>query len=102
MAIRGVYVGSVGPFLYDDAAVYDGTVEPVRGLYTEGTVRGNVIISDTVPTQPTEVVRLQDLVGLGVLNPNITDRTSSRSIGTVYQNTSSYWMIVAISADLES
>jgi hypothetical protein len=102
MAIQEVYVGSVGPFLYDDADVYDGTAEPHRGMWTPGgRIRGSTLISDNVPTNPTEVVRLADLTGLGVLNPTITDRTGVRNIGSVYQNTSTYWMIVAVTVDVE-
>jgi hypothetical protein len=99
MAIKQVYVGSVGPFLYDDTSTYDGTVEPMRAVYSDGKIRGERVISDNPPTAPTEVVRLADLAS-SVMNPTITDQTGSRSKGTVYQNTSSYWMIVLVSADL--
>lgn len=101
MAIREVYIGSVGPFLYDDAEVYHGTIEPHRALYTPGRIRAGVVISDTAPSAPTEVVRLADLGAAGFLTPNIDDRTAARNIGTVYQNTTASWMIVMLSVDLE-
>lgn len=104
MAVREVFIGSVGPFLYDDADVYDAyPAIGQRGIYVPvGRIRGNIVESDTAPSAPTEVVRLADLTGgSSILNPDIDDVTATRSIGTVYQNTSTdKWMIVMIYADV--
>ena len=102
MALQEYYIGSVGPLLYDDADTYPGLVEPMRAMYSTGRIRAERIISDTVPTAPTEVVRLVDLGGAGAMNPNINDVTASRTFGVNYHNTSTFWMIVMVSADLES
>lgn len=103
MATRQLYVGSVGPLLYDDADVYDGTAEPHRGVWIpKGRIRSSTMTVDTAPVASGDVVRIDDLLGGGgVLNPVIVDRTASRSIDSVYQNTTPYWMIVAVTVDLE-
>ena len=41
MATKEVYIGSVGPFLFDDADTYpDG--ETHKGLYTDGDIKGTL------------------------------------------------------------
>ena len=103
MADQEVYVGSIGPFIFDDNDTYEGTVEKIKGIYTTGKMRAANVISDNAPANATDVVRLSDLSsGTGILNPTISGVTGSRALGTVYHNTSSYWMIVAITVDLEA
>lgn len=46
MATKRVWVGSVGPMLYDDEHEYDPTNEPgvtYHGVRTEGSVSGNTL-----------------------------------------------------------
>ena len=100
MADKEVYIGSVGPLLYDDSDVYEGTSEAVRAIYSpdgEGKLK-KLEVSDA-PVNSSDVVRKADLSS-GILNPAIQDVTASRAIGTIYQNTSPYWMIVMVSAEL--
>jgi len=96
MAIREVYLGSVGALLYDDAVVYDGTIVPMKGLYTTGKMRAG-----TAPTHNDDVVRLQDLSGLLTIIPGVSVVTGARVVGVVYQNTETTMIRAAISITFE-
>ena len=104
MALRGVYLGNIGPFMFDDTEYYPGTTEPNRAIFCpDGTIRAKKVVSDETPTNASDVIRLADVgAGGGMLNPTITDVTSSRNIGSTYQNTSGYWMLVIVSVELEN
>jgi len=96
MAIREVYLGSVGPFLYDDTATYDGTAVPMKGLYTTGKMRAG-----TAPTHNDDVVRLQDLSGILTITPGVNVVTGARAVGVVYQNVETTMIRAAISITFE-
>lgn len=79
MATKKVYVGSVGPFLYDDSVNYDGTAIPMKGLYTEGKIQAG-----TPPSSSEDVVRLGDLSGSTFLYPFMAlDTTGNQVIAGV-------------------
>jgi len=96
MAIRELYLGSVGPLLYDDADVYDGTIIPMKGVYTTGKMRAG-----TAPTNNDEVVRLQDLTGILTIIPGVDVVTGARAIGVVYQNAETTMIRAGISIAFE-
>ena len=82
------------PLLYDDAMTYDGTVIPMKGVYTDGKMRAG-----TAPTHNDDVVRLQDLPG--ALIPGVSVVTGARAVGVVYQNANSTMIRAAISITFE-
>ena len=94
MAIRDVYLGSVGPLLYDDVMTYEGTIVPMKGVYTTGKMRAG-----TAPTHDDDVVRLQDLPG--VMTPGVGVVTGARAVGVVYQNLEGTMIRAAISITFE-
>ena len=55
MAEKEVYIGSVGPFLYDDGNTYDGSV-PHSGIYCKGKLR-----VDGTPAHNNDVLRKVDI-----------------------------------------
>ena len=57
MAKKKVWIGSVGPYVYDDVNTYADAVGQV-GLRTEGKM-----LSEGVPTNPDDVIRLSDIGG---------------------------------------
>jgi len=96
MAIREVYIGSVGPLLYDDAMTYEGTIVPMKGVYTTGRMRAG-----TAPIHNDDVVRLQDLGGLLTIVPGVDVVTGARAVGVVYQNAEPTMIRAAISITFE-
>ena len=96
MAEQELYIGSVGPLLYDDADVYHGTIVPMKGVYTTGKMRAG-----TAPTNNDEVVRLQDLTGLLSITPGVNVVTGARAVGVVYQNAETTMIRAAISITFE-
>lgn len=73
MAEKKIWIGSVGPFLYDDAENVqdpDGTFsgKTQRGVFSEG-----AIYVDEKPVDSDEVVRMEDLSDGDVLNGDIID-----------------------------
>lgn len=60
MALRRLWIGSVGPLLYDDADVYPGTTENVRGLKVEGKLK----VTDG-PVDSDDVLRMGDIGVIG-------------------------------------
>ena len=81
MALKKVYIGSVGPFLYDD----EDTIDDVDGDFTDLTRKGIVtddqIYVGTAPTSDDHVVRLTD-VGATILNKYIIETGDNIVIGT--------------------
>lgn len=75
MAEREVYIGSVGPFLYDDGDTYDGSI-PHAGIYTTGRLR-----VDTAPSADEDVLRKAD-------------------VGTVYAPHNAQYVVVALDGTL--
>lgn len=59
MARKKYWIGSTGPFLYDDTSLYPDTVNH-KGFRTEGTIR-----AEATPTDPNDVVRLFDITSGG-------------------------------------
>jgi len=95
MAIKEVYLGSVGPLLYDDALMYDGTAVPMKGLYTTGKMRAG-----TAPTHNDDVVRLQDLSGILTITPGVSI-VAGAAVGVIYQNLETTMVRAAISITFE-
>ena len=65
MADKKIYLGSVGPFLYDDTDLIDDpdgdfAGEQQSGLRTSGPIR-----TDNPPVESTDVLRKGDLAALG-------------------------------------
>ena len=95
MPTKKVYIGSVGPFLYDDSSPLndpdgDFAGETVKSLTTNGQQ-----LVEQVPTDPYHVMRLDDMP-YGNIDANVSDVTASRSKNTVYQNTHAGIMVVQI------
>jgi len=84
MADQKIYIGSVGPLLYDDAALIDDADGDFPGEDYHALVTGGQLLIETAPTNVNHVVRLQDLSDL--VNPSFTDVTASRALDTVYHN----------------
>ncbi len=72
MAERRVWIGSVGPFLFDDADnLYDETESPIgkqRGVRTDSS-----IAAAQKPTNDDEVIRMEDVGDGSVVNGDIID-----------------------------
>lgn len=84
MAEKKVYIGSVGPFLYDDADLIDDVDGDFAGEnYTALTTDGQMLI-EGAPINLNHIVRLQDLINM--LIPTFVDVTAGRALNTVYQN----------------
>jgi len=97
MTIQKVYVGSVGPFLYDDTdpindADGDFASEDCNAISSNGQ-----LLVEGTPTNPNHAVRLQDLSNM--LTPTFADVTASRALNTVYQN-GDYLTFAQISLEL--
>ena len=63
MATKKIYIGSTGPFLYDDANSFPDATP--HGIVTEGVMRAGV-----APAVATDVLRLGDLGGAGGVAPS--------------------------------
>jgi hypothetical protein len=84
MAEQKIYIGSLGPFLYDDNVLIDDVDGDFAGEdYTALTTGGQMLV-EGVPTNPNHVVRQQDLTNM--LVPTFADVTAGRALNTVYQN----------------
>jgi len=83
MAIRKVYIGSIGPFLYDDSNPIDDPdfpAENYKGLVTDG----HLYVKET-PTDDKHVLRKEDIGGItgDVVGPSSsTDNAIARFNGT--------------------
>ncbi len=60
MAEQKVWVGSVGPFLYDDSDPYDDEDGDLAGKDYVGIATTGKMIAETAPSGPNEVLRWQD------------------------------------------
>ena len=82
MDTNQVYVGALGPFIYDQQQTYSDTGDPVQGLRVDGQMTVN-----DIPSLPHHVVRLEDIQAYtitGVAVANISNPTELRLIaGTV-------------------
>jgi len=69
MAEKEVWIGSTGPFIFDDTETYeeDGSGETYRGIRT------NKIYLDDTPTEDGEVIRLEDLNRVLLTPLEVTD-----------------------------
>ena len=77
MATKKYYIGSIGPFLIDDTAAIDDPDGDFAGeLLRPFTTNGPLYI-DSVPTDPLEVVRLNDLSTIGLQYPLALDSMRS-------------------------
>ena len=101
MAARYYYIGSMGPFWYDDAVVYHGTAVGQKGLHTDGPIFGDRVRSNTPPIIGIDTLRLADIWGIGLLTWTITDATAARNFGVDYTNGTAYDMIVLSAVELE-
>jgi len=84
MADKKIYFGTVGPFLFDDADLINDADGDFAGEDYHAVVTDGQILVETAPTNPSHIVRLQDLVNL--LLTTFADVTASRVLDTVYQN----------------
>lgn len=77
MAEQNVFIGTFGPFLYDDLQLIPSkTASPYKGIDTSGTglaTGGWLRTGSDIPI---------------TVHSTIEDVTASRAVGTVYQNTS--------------
>lgn len=101
MAIRTYYIGSTGPFYYNDADVYDGGAVGQKGIHTDGPVYADRVRSATAPVIGIDTLRLDDLLGIGMLTWTITDATAVRNFGVEYLNGTAYDMLVLAIIELE-
>jgi hypothetical protein len=60
MTIRKVYLGTVGPFLYDDAELIGDADGDFAGSYYKGIVTDGQMIVSEPPTQPGHVLRQEE------------------------------------------
>jgi len=99
MARKKYYIGSRGPFFYDDATPIDDPDGDFAGEDNCALVTDGQALIGQAPVNPNEVVRLGDLP-IGSVNVTFVDVTGSRALGVTYQNTGSGVMIVQISIRL--
>ena len=84
MARQKIYIGSVGPFLYDDADPVHDVDGDFAGEDFSALITGGQMVVEGSPTNPLHLVRLQDLANM--LVPTFIDVTASRTLNTIYQN----------------
>ena len=84
MARQKIYIGSVGPFLYDDADPVHDQDGDFAGEDFSALITGGQLIVEGSPTNPLHLVRLQDLANM--LVPTFIDVTAGRALNTIYQN----------------
>jgi hypothetical protein len=84
MALQKVFIGSVGPFLYEDTDPINDVDGDFAGEDRCALVTSGQLFVEGAPTNPNNIVRLQDLAG--VLTPTFADITAGRALNTVYQN----------------
>ena len=84
MAERKLYVGSVGPFLYDDATAIDDPEGDFAGEDHCGVVTDGQLLVATAPSNNHHVLRLGDIAFMS--NPVLFDLTGIRTLNMTYQN----------------
>ena len=67
MAIKEVWIGSVGPYLYDDAAFH--------GIHTDGQ-----LLVETAPTDANHVARQTDVGGLSAIDADYLVKTAHATL----------------------
>jgi len=100
MAEHNYWIGSHGPYYYDDADLHD-TGDSMEAVYSNtGGFNVNTGQVQTAPTAGPDVVRFADLPW--PINPTFVDVTALRVVGTTYQNSGSSFMICQISVNLNA
>ena len=99
MAKKKYYIGSTGPFLYDDAKAIDDPDGDFAGENNRALVTDGQLIVGQAPTDSDEVVRLGDMP-YGSVDVTASDVTGSRSLGTTYQNSTSNMIVAQITVKL--
>ena len=84
MALQKIYIGSVGPFLYEDTDPINDVDSDFAGEDRNALTTGGQLLIEGAPTNLNHIVRLQDLVNM--LIPTFVDITASRVLNTIYQN----------------
>ena len=85
MAEQKLYIGSVGPFLYDDDAPIDDVDGDFAGKDYNALVTNGQLLVEGAPTDPNHITRLQDLAGLNGYCINVQALVSGPVDGdTVY------------------
>jgi hypothetical protein len=84
MALRKLYIGTVGPFLFEDTDLINDADGDFLGESYSAIVSDGQILIEDAPTNPNHIVRLQDLAN--TLVPTFSDVTAGRALNTVYQN----------------
>lgn len=84
MATQKIYIGSVGPFLYDDTDPINDVDGDFAGEDRCALITSGQLLIEGVPTNPNHIVRFQDLASM--LTPTFVDITAGRALNTVYQN----------------
>jgi len=77
MATKKVFIGSVGPFLYDDTSAIDDVDGDFAGELLRALTTDGQMLLESTPTDPEEVVRLVDLSTIGLQYPIALDSMRS-------------------------
>jgi hypothetical protein len=84
MALQKIYIGSVGPFLYEDTDPINDVDGDFVGEDCNALATGGQLLVEEAPTNNNHIVRLQDLVNMFI--PTFVDVTAGRVLNAVYQN----------------
>lgn len=84
MAERKLYIGSVGPFLYDDDVAIDDPEGDFAGEDHCGVVTDGQLLVEAAPSSNHHVLRFGDIAFIS--NPGLFDLTGVRGLNTVFQN----------------
>lgn len=71
MTLKEVYVGSIGPFIFDDGDTYDDNAESLVGIRSDAQMT-----VDTAPSESNHVVRLSDVASLVGSMPSVQVSTA--------------------------
>lgn len=72
MALKKLYIGTVGPFLYDDTDLIDDEDGDFAGETHKGIVTDGQLIVEKAPTDPNHVMRKTDEYNPGGSDTDIT------------------------------
>ena len=64
MALQKIYIGSVGPFLYEDTDPINDVDSDFAGEDRNALTTGGQLLIEGAPTNLNHIVRLQDLVNM--------------------------------------
>ena len=81
MALRKVYIGSVGPFLYDDTDPIDDADGDFAGEDSRGLITNGQLIVEEAPSKPGHVLRQEDGYVPGGSDTDITVVTAIQTGG---------------------